>query len=251
VLDNGTRLASGSVPFATTNGRLVDDADMTFATDRLTVTKFTSTLGTLTAGAAPTPATGDIYNDSTRKALIVFPNGIKQSLDGTLFTQTNSVTHGTSASEVSIVGTGQGTVTLPVNWFTVGKTIKLTAYGYYSNIAADTLRIRGKLIDSTPTTVTVTDTGAGTLATAASGDQFMVSLIITCRTTGGSGTVMAQMSVFPEGNAAYPQAVNTTTTTIDTTKTQQIELTGLWSASSASNTMTITNLAIQTLNEPA
>jgi len=39
VLDNGTRLTSGRVPFATTNGRLTDDADMTFATDTLTVTK--------------------------------------------------------------------------------------------------------------------------------------------------------------------------------------------------------------------
>lgn len=39
VLDDGTRLTSGRVPFATTNGRLVDDADMTFATDTLTVTK--------------------------------------------------------------------------------------------------------------------------------------------------------------------------------------------------------------------
>lgn len=32
-------LTSGRVPFATTNGRLIDDADMTFATDTLTVTK--------------------------------------------------------------------------------------------------------------------------------------------------------------------------------------------------------------------
>lgn len=32
-------LTSGRVPFATTNGRLTDDADMTFATDTLTVTK--------------------------------------------------------------------------------------------------------------------------------------------------------------------------------------------------------------------
>lgn len=39
VLDDGTRLTAGRVPFATTNGRLTDDADMTFATDTLTVTK--------------------------------------------------------------------------------------------------------------------------------------------------------------------------------------------------------------------
>jgi hypothetical protein len=252
VAGSASALTATRVPFAGTAGILTDDADMTFATDRLTVTKLTSTLATLTAGTAPTPATGDIYNDSARKALIGFPNAIKQSLDGTLFTQTNSVTYGPSSiTETSIVGTGQGTKTLPADWYTVGKTVKVTLYGYCSNVAGHALRIRAKLIDSTPTTVLLCDTTAGTLATASSDDQFMVSLIITCRTTGATGTVMSQMSVFPEGNAAFPQAVNTTTATIDTTKTQQIEITAQWGTSHASNTMTITNLAIQTLNEPA
>lgn len=43
ILDDGSRLTSGRVPFATTNGRLIDDADMTFATDTLTVTKIVTT----------------------------------------------------------------------------------------------------------------------------------------------------------------------------------------------------------------
>lgn len=45
-----TALTSGRVPFVTTNGHLTDDADMTFATDTLTVTKIAATTltGTLT-----------------------------------------------------------------------------------------------------------------------------------------------------------------------------------------------------------
>jgi len=39
ILNNGSNLTSGRVPFATTNGRLTDDADLTFATDTLTATK--------------------------------------------------------------------------------------------------------------------------------------------------------------------------------------------------------------------
>ena len=39
IFNDGSNLTSGRVPFATTNGRLTDDADMTFATDTLTVTK--------------------------------------------------------------------------------------------------------------------------------------------------------------------------------------------------------------------
>lgn len=43
IFNDGTKLTSGRVPFATTNGRLTDDADMTFVTDTLTVTKIAST----------------------------------------------------------------------------------------------------------------------------------------------------------------------------------------------------------------
>lgn len=43
VLDDGSRLTSGRVPFATTNGRLIDDSDFTFNTDTLTITKIAAT----------------------------------------------------------------------------------------------------------------------------------------------------------------------------------------------------------------
>jgi len=51
---NDIALTSGRVPFVTTNGRLTDDSDMTFATDTLTVTKLVvgggATLTQITAG---------------------------------------------------------------------------------------------------------------------------------------------------------------------------------------------------------
>lgn len=43
ILDDGTRLTSGRIPFATTNGRLVDDSDFTFSVDTLTITKIAAT----------------------------------------------------------------------------------------------------------------------------------------------------------------------------------------------------------------
>ncbi len=52
VLDNGTALTSGRVPFATTNGRLTDDADFTFATDTLTATKIVGTTSVKAGTAA-------------------------------------------------------------------------------------------------------------------------------------------------------------------------------------------------------
>lgn len=43
VLNDGTNLTSGRIPFATTNGRLIDDGDLTFSVDTLTVTKIAAT----------------------------------------------------------------------------------------------------------------------------------------------------------------------------------------------------------------
>lgn len=43
IFSDGTNLTAGRIPFATTNGRLTDDADFTFATDTLTITKIAST----------------------------------------------------------------------------------------------------------------------------------------------------------------------------------------------------------------
>jgi hypothetical protein len=52
VLDDGTALTATRIPFATTNGRLTDDADLTFATDTLTATKV----------SAPTSVTTPLIN---------------------------------------------------------------------------------------------------------------------------------------------------------------------------------------------
>jgi hypothetical protein len=74
VLDDGTRLTTGRVPFATTNGRLTDDADLTFVTDTLTVTKLGSTelTGTLTATGRLVVPMGEIsYFDTTGTAVTI------------------------------------------------------------------------------------------------------------------------------------------------------------------------------------
>lgn len=60
-LINSGALTSGRVPFATTNGRLTDDSDFTFATDTLTVTKIAAT--TFTGNV--TLSTKDIVTDTT------------------------------------------------------------------------------------------------------------------------------------------------------------------------------------------
>jgi hypothetical protein len=67
VLTDGTNLTSGRVPFATTNGRLVDDADLTFATDTLSATKVSASGGVTTqavdfVASTPDALAGDVNN---------------------------------------------------------------------------------------------------------------------------------------------------------------------------------------------
>lgn len=79
VLDDGTRLTSGRVPFATTNGRLTDDADLTFVTDTLTATKIVAntSLAIREGGATPTKYTffqgGDQTIDLTYTLPTAYP----------------------------------------------------------------------------------------------------------------------------------------------------------------------------------
>ena len=61
VLDDGTALTSGRVPFATTNGRLTDDTDLTFATDTLSATKVA--MSSLTSGRVPFATTAGLLVD--------------------------------------------------------------------------------------------------------------------------------------------------------------------------------------------
>lgn len=63
VLNDGTALTATRVPFATTNGRLTDDADLTFATDTLSATKVA--MSSLTSGRVPFASTAGLLVDDS------------------------------------------------------------------------------------------------------------------------------------------------------------------------------------------
>ena len=84
---NDIALTSGRVPFATTNGRLTDDADFTFATDTLTATKIVGTTSVKVGTAAgfissdgSTGATGTFLSANTPAKTITVKDGIITSI---------------------------------------------------------------------------------------------------------------------------------------------------------------------------
>ncbi len=198
----------------------------------------------LQAGTAPTsPNTGDVWNDSTQKTLQTFEAGVKQSVMGTLFTQTATGTVANTVTETAITSTGVGTLTLPANFFVAGKTIVLAGYGVHSSVGGSQINIRVKFGSTVICTTGAVTTGVHT-------DRgFWIDSVITCRTTGVTGTVFGQGMYNEAGasNASFDM-VNTTTTTIDTTTSQAVSVTVEWDTADAGNTISITNFTLQVLN---
>lgn len=197
----------------------------------------------LGSGGSGTGTTeGDIWNDNTNKTLACFVNGIKQFLNGNLFAQTASATCANTVTETTISSTGQGTLTLPANFFVAGKTVRIKAWGFHSSTASPNLTMKVKfgstVILTTGTHAMHNDTNS----------LWELEGVITCRTTGGSGTVFAQglFQDFGTGGDSV-QMVNTATNTISTTSSQAVTVTAQWGTASASNTITCTNLVLEVI----
>lgn len=170
---------------------------------------------------------------------------------GILFQQTADATVGSSIVEATIIGTGLGTLTLPANFFTVGRGIRISGYGFYTtkNGGPGTLRIRVKL-----GTTVVLDTTANSVTNNVSPARLWMiePALITCRTTGNPGTVQGQGNVefatTHAGSFDDDFGPNTAVVSLDTTSAHTIDVTAEWSVSDPANTMTSTNFVVEVLN---
>lgn len=203
------------------------------------------------ASTAPTaPNEGDSWNDSTQKALQAFLDGITQSISGCIFTQTADATVANTSAETTLVGSGVGTATLPANFLVAGKTVRLRASGIFSTAGTggQTVTIRFKL-GSTALLATAALASGGAL----SNRGWSTDVELTCRSTGGSGSVFAQSqggfirftSASTSGAAEF---ISTAATTIDTTASLAVDLTADWNTAVAGDSITCTNLTIEVLN---
>lgn len=191
------------------------------------------------AQIAGTATDGALWSDSTQKAFQSYVAGIEQTLSGVIFTQAADKTLTNSTSETTLFGSGVGTLTLPANFFAVGKTIRLTISGIYSTpVGASSIVINVKYGSTVIATVTTS-----ALASLGSGLGFWGCVLITCRTTGATGTVEVGGSVVYAAGAAGATATDYlnnggATTTIDTTASAKIDITGTWDAATTSRSVT-------------
>lgn len=200
----------------------------------------------IAAGTAPTsPNEGDMWGDSTQKSLYTYTDGIKQALAGTIFTQTANASVTATTTETTLLGSGTGTKTLPANFWTVGKTIriKVTFRDIDTDAVPGTWTVRTKF----GTTTVVSHGGTPTAAqTNGAGDA---EILITCRTTGATGTLSGYIKT-AYGYTGISTFVGTTTstTTVDTTSSQALDVTMQFGNANAGNNITSLISTFEVLN---
>lgn len=168
---------------------------------------------------------------------------------GTFFTQTVIDTVNNTASEISIIGTGEGTLTIPANYLRAGRTIVCHGSGWWlNNSVAPSLDFR-QYIGATE----VGDTGAGSMPDLGGGQEYWTyETEMTCQTAGASGTVMTQgkwewfYSDFTDGRRLTFS--NTATATINTTTSQTLDFTVQMGSADANAYVVMTNFYCEAKN---
>lgn len=202
-----TELAANGTPLLTDETVMVDDPSGTPATTRVTL-----------------QALADLFRS-----------------DIPAFIATASASVANTASETTMIGSGAGSLTLASGFLTVGKTLKLIAAGIVSTTGTPTLTIKLKL----GSTVILTS-GAITMPDTISNKMLRIEATLTCRATGGSGSVFAQ-GIIHVDNTVIPFFA-TAAVTVATNTSQAVDLTAQWSAGDPANTLTISNVLLEKAN---
>ena len=190
---------------------------------------------------------GALWNDSTQEALQTFTSGIEQTLVGVIFTQTADQTIANTTTETTLFGTGVGTLTLPANFWTVGKTIRIEIHGDFADFGTPTVEVQAYY-----GTTSLIDSQAITLSGLGGTEEWETEVVITCRSVGATGTVRTIIDWEYEtttGSSAIERLdVAGTTTVINTTVSGALDVTFQWGTAAVANTLTSEVGFVEVLN---
>lgn len=193
--------------------------------------------------ATTTPALTDVMY------LVVDPSGTPLDRQATLqsvadtmlsrqlaFVQTSIATIDNSASELTMIGAGVGSLVFAAGYFTVGKTIRIHAAGTISDTGTPNFTCKVKFGSTV-----LASTGA--VAQGALGsDLWTLDWTLTCTGTGVSGTVWSEGVFY--ANTDRMNMLNAVTVTVDTTGALTLNVTGEWSAADPANAINTTLLQV-------
>ncbi len=209
--------------------------------------------GTSTANTAPLKFVAGTKNSTAEAGAVEYDGSSVQYTDGStarglvprsLFAATADKTIANTTTETTLFGSGVGSLTLPANFFVAGRSVRVNLYGYIAGVTTPNIRLRARLGGTQ-----VCDTGAiASVLTLSVVEGLLLTAIITCRSTGSSGTVIGQVYWEIDGNTGFQGSETNATTTVNTTASQALDVTWEWGTASASNTLTITNATVEVLH---
>ena len=167
---------------------------------------------------------------------------------GVLFTTTALGVASNANTEITLIRQAVGTTSLVANTLSEGRTIRLTALGWYSTPPLpDSLTIRIKLGG-----VTLLSTGAQTPVALTSTLGWSLNAVVTCVSTGGAGTVFSQGN-FPLMYTSTGTQINwpmltSTAAIVNTTANNVLEVTAQWGGAQATEQLYMTNCIGELLN---
>ena len=163
------------------------------------------------------------------------------------FSQTADKTIANTVTETTLFGTGVGTLTLPANFWVVGRSVRVTLHGDFTDTGSPTVTVKVKL-----GATTMIDSGAITIPSLGGTEEWRCEVFLTCRTTGVSGIIETNIDFMYEtttGASAVEQlTISGTSTTFDTTASGALDATFQWGTASASNTITSEIALVEVLN---
>lgn len=157
-----------------------------------------------------------------------------------LFVQTATATAVTAAAETTILSTGVGSLTIPVNWFTsAGAVMDVRFSGKYTTAAVPgTLQIKLKF-----GATVVAQTVAFTPLVSVTDGIYSGFIRLIARSVGATGTIFVADGILTTGSSLTPGEIIFsnptlgTAVTVDTTATQVVDLTATW-GTGATNSIT-------------
>lgn len=254
---------SGSVDAESGDFAIADTGQVTIGTTTISAFVPTGT-GLLTLGARgdmpaiamtgfagePTGLVdGGIYYNTTQKALRYRVQGTTESFVGATWTKTVSSTVTATTTETDLLGTGFGTLLVPANFWTVGKSIKVHLEGLISDDAATPgTHLFNVKLDA----VSVAATAANTPTVGLTNKHWDMDVVLTCRSTGGSGKVVGAGSFRYENTLAagfwgmtQPES---SIATVDTTQADTLSV-NLTNGTNDSDNIFVTQVAtVEVLN---
>lgn len=182
------------------------------------------------------PEDGAVWYEKETNSEIHFIGGKSVKLGGIISTITSDVTVANTLTETTI-----SSLVLDADTMAVGRSYKFTIWGFYSCLAGSGIYIRIK-------NGATFFAAAGLIALGATTDNGLhMEVIVTCRSTGVTGTVQTQGDVI-YGPNLIAQTANTGTLTVNTRIDNTIEITTEWNVADPGNTVTITNITTEILN---